>query len=219
MMTDADLNHNYEGVFDGRLISGEKPALLLVDMVQAYLQVSSPLYCKTAQSAVGRAAELLSAARQAGLPIAHSCVSYTPGGANGGLFYRKVPSLKVFDEGSPLGAFAEPLIPLEGELIITKQYPSAFFATDLAEQLHSAGADTLIIAGFSTSGCVRASALDAMQNEFAPFVVRDACADRHAKVHEANLFDLGAKYAEICDQSDAIEMIALAASAAAPDRA
>ena len=120
MMTDADLNHNYEGVFDGQLISGEKPALLLVDMVLAYLQVSSPLYCETAQSAVDSAAKLLSAARQAGLTIAHSCVSYTPGGANGGLFYQKVPSLKVFDEGSLLGAFADPLIPLQGEIIITK---------------------------------------------------------------------------------------------------
>jgi len=177
-------------------------------MVEAYLQPSSPLYCETAKDAVGCAAELLSAARQAGLPIAHSCVSYTPGGANGGLFYRKVPSLNVFDEGSPLGAFAEPLAPVEGEIVITKQYPSAFFATGLAEQLKSAGVDTLIIAGFSTSGCVRASALDALQHEFAPFIAHEACADRHTKVHEANLFDLQAKYAELCDCDEAVKILA-----------
>jgi maleamate amidohydrolase len=90
---------------------------------------------------------------------------------------------------------------------VTKQYPSAFFGTDLAEQLLSQGIDTLIIGGFSTSGCVRASVVDAIQHGFVPLVVREACADRHASPHEANLFDMQAKYAEVIGEADAIRAL------------
>ncbi len=196
------------GPFDGHLQPGERPALLLVDMVQAYLDPRSPLYCQTAKAALDKAAGMLEAAREASKPVILTKVRYTNGGANGGIFYKKIPVLNVFDEGSPLGAFPRTLQPRDGETVVTKQYPSAFFDTSLATMLVEREIDTLLIAGFSTSGCVRASALDAMQHGFAPFVVRDACADRQANVHEANLFDLQAKYAEVIDAGVARRMLA-----------
>jgi maleamate amidohydrolase len=113
----------------------------------------------------------------------------------------------VFDRGSPLGAFPPSLQPEDGETIITKQFASAFFGTSLAALLTELRVDTLLITGLSTSGCVRATALDAIQNGFAPFVVRDACGDRHQSPHEANLFDLQAKYAEVISEAEAIEML------------
>ena len=96
-----------------------------------------------------------------------------------------------------LAAFADGLEPLPGETLITKQYASAFFGTSLASTLTSLGVDTVLIAGVSTSGCVRASAVDCCQHGFIPVVVRDAVGDRAPGPHEANLFDLQAKYAEV----------------------
>ena len=124
------------------------------------------------------------------------------------MFYRKAPVLKVFTQGSPLGAFPPGLAPLPGEMVVTKQYPSAFFGTSLAAALGKQGVDTLLIGGYSTSGCVRASALDAMQHGFVPLVVREACADRHQAPHEANLFDLQAKYAEVIGEAEALALLA-----------
>jgi nicotinamidase-related amidase len=96
-----------------------------------------------------------------------------------------------------MGAFAEGLEPLPDEPVITKQYASAFFGTSLASTLTAMGIDTVLIAGLSTSGCVRASTVDAVQHGFIPVVVRDAVGDRDPGPHEANLFDLQAKYAEV----------------------
>lgn len=205
-MAADDLSTNYAGAFDGHLPFGERPALLIVDYVMAYLDPSSPLYAGV-EDALASTERLLAAARAAAIPVYFTNVVYEPGGANGGLFYRKIPALRVFDAGSPLGAFPASLEPLAGETVISKQYASAFFGTPLASLLAAMGVDTLLIAGLSTSGCVRASALDALQSGFAPFVVRDACGDRHPAPHEANLFDLQAKYAEVISESEAIDRL------------
>lgn len=198
---------NYAGVYEGRLQPGTRPALLIVDVVAAYLEEGSPLYMATAAAARDSNARLAAAARAAGVPVVFTNVRYQPGGADGGVFYRKAPVLKVFDEGSPLGAFPDGLTPQAGDRVFTKQYPSAFFGTGLAEMLHGEGIDTLLITGYSTSGCVRASALDAMQYGFIPLVVREACADRHDAPHEANLFDLQAKYAEVISEEQALAIV------------
>lgn len=201
-----ELARNYAGAFDGHLRFGTNPALLIVDFVMAYLDTASPLYAGV-EDALASNERLLAAARSASVPVVFTNVVYQPGGADGGLFYKKVPALKLFDEGSPLGAFPASLEPLAGEIVISKQYPSAFFGTSLAAQLDQRKVDTLLITGLSTSGCVRATALDALQNGFAPFVVRDACGDRHPAPHEANLFDLQAKYAEVIGESEAIKLL------------
>lgn len=195
---------NYAGVYEGRLQPGSRRALLIVDVVMAYLEDTSPLFMETAAAARDSNVRLADAARAAGVPVVFTGVTYKPDGSDGGVFYRKAPVLKAFIEGSPLGAFPPELTPLPGDKVFTKQYPSAFFGTGLAEALHAEGIDTLLITGYSTSGCVRASALDAMQYGFVPLVVREACADRHPAPHEANLFDLQAKYAEVISEAEAL---------------
>jgi maleamate amidohydrolase len=199
----GDLTENYKGAFDGHLPFGQRPALLIVDFVLAYLDPASPLYAGV-EDALASNERLLAAARKAKIPVLFTNVVYTPGGADGGVFYRKVPALKLFDKGSPLGAFPDSLQPKDGELVISKQYASSFFGTHLAATLTTKGVDTLLITGLSTSGCVRATALDACQHGFLPFVVREACGDRHPGPHEANLFDLQAKYAEVISETQAI---------------
>lgn len=202
-----DLTSNYRGVLDGQLPFGESPAVLIVDVVMAYLDPASPLYAGV-EGALASCERLVAAARTASVPVIFTNVEYQPGGKDGGVFYRKVPALRVFDRGSSLGAFPPTLQPLPGELIVIKQYASAFFATPLASSLSASGIDSLLIGGFSTSGCIRATALDACQHGFIPFVVSDACGDRHPDPHAANLFDLQAKYAEVIGEHDALTLLA-----------
>jgi maleamate amidohydrolase len=198
-----DLSANYSGAFDGHLTFGARPALLIIDFVMAYLEMTSPLYAGV-EDALASNERLLAVARTVHIPVIFTAVQFQPGGADGGLFYRKVPALKCFDAGSPLGAFPPSLQPRDGERVISKQYASAFFGTSLALTLTAMRIDTLLITGVSTSGCVRASALDALQHGFAPFVVREACGDRHEAPHEASLFDLQAKYAEVISEAVAL---------------
>lgn len=190
------------GVFDGRLAFGARPALLVVDVVMAYLTPGAPLYDPVFAVALTVIERLVAAARAARVPVIFTNVVYQPGGADGGLFYRKVPALQAFQRGSPAGAFPPSLQPRGDETVVSKQYASAFFGTSLAATLTAARIDTVIVTGFSTSGCIRATALDALQHGFVPFVVRDACADRHPAPHEANLTDLQAKYAEVVSEAE-----------------
>lgn len=201
------LTSSYAGAFDGSLPFGTRPALLVVDVVVAYLTPGSPLYDPAFEAALASNERLVAAARKAGMPVIFTNVVYQPGGADGGLFYAKVPALSAFQRGSPMGAFPDTLQPLPGETIVSKQYASAFFGTSLASTLAAQRIDSLLVTGFSTSGCVRATALDALQSGFVPFVVREACGDRHAAPHEANLFDLQAKYAEVIDEARALALI------------
>lgn len=204
----SDLHSDYARAgFGGRLPFGRKPALLLIDVVMAYIDPASPLYVAP-QAALACMRRLADAARAAGAPVVYTRVVYQRGGADGGLFYRKVPALAAFQEGGPMGAFPEALAPQPGDLVVTKQYASAFFGTSLASALRAQGVDTVVIGGFSTSGCVRASGLDALQSGFIPYVVDAACADRDRRPHEANLFDLQAKYAEVVDEATAVELLA-----------
>lgn len=198
---------NYDGVFDGRLPFGKRPALIVIDVVMAYLTPGSPLYDPAFETALAANERLVAAARAAGVPVIFTNVVYQPGGTDGGLFYRKVPALKAFDRGSAAGDFPPSLQPLAAETIVSKQYASAFFGTSLASTLTAAWIDTVILTGFSTSGCVRATTLDALQHGFVPFVVREACGDRHPAPHEANLFDLQAKYAEVVGEAEALALI------------
>lgn len=192
--------------FGGHLPFGKRPALLIVDVCRAYLDPASPLYVG-AESALAANITLAAAARAAHVPVVFTRVRYSAGGLDGGLFYRKVPALAAYLDDNPLGDFDPGLVPEPGDLVVTKQYASAFFATSLAANLTAIGIDSLLITGFSTSGCVRATALDAIQHGFIPYVVRDACGDRAPGPHESNLFDLQAKYAEVVGLDDALALI------------
>jgi len=205
----GSLTDNYAaGGFGLALQPGRRPALLVIDFVQAYLVAGSPLYAGAEPARVA-AQTLLEAARRARIPVVHTNVQYQAGGRDGGVFFRKVPALKCFEAGArpDLAAFAAGLEPIAGETVVTKQYASAFFGTSLASTLTALGVDTLLIAGVSTSGCVRASAVDACQHGFIPLVVREAVGDRHPAPHEANLFDLQAKYAEVVGLELALEYL------------
>jgi nicotinamidase-related amidase len=192
-----------------RLEPGAKPALIVVDFVRAYLVPGSPLYAGV-ETARAAAVKLLGLARAANIPVMHTNVGYEPGGADGGVFFRKLPALASFERGRhpELAAFAEGLEPRPGEQVFTKQYASAFFGTRLAESLRALAVDTVLVAGVSTSGCIRATAVDACQHGFVPLVVREAVGDRHPAPHEANLFDLQAKYAEVIGLDEAERYLA-----------
>ena len=203
-----DLAADYRDAgFGGRLPFGKRPALLIIDFVRAYIEPGSPLYagCEAAFESTKR---IRAAARKKGLPVIFTGVEYEKGGANGGIFYRKVAALKAFERGSPMGDYCAGLVPEADESLLLKQYASAFFGTPLAATLTSRGIDTVIITGVSTSGCVRATAVDACQHGFVPYVVRDAVGDRDPRPHEASLFDLAAKYAEVVSEAEITALIA-----------
>lgn len=206
-MAQTDLERDYASAgFGGRLLPGDRPALLIVDVVMAYLDPESALYA-CADSALAANERLLAAARLAGLPIFFTNIEYEADGVDGGMFYRKVPALKAFRRGSPESCFPPSLRPRETEVVVSKKYPSAFFGTPLAAMLTAGGIDTVIVTGYSTSGCVRATALDALCHGFRPFVVRDACGDRDQSVHESNLFDIQAKVAEVIAEDEALALM------------
>jgi len=211
-MSEESLAANYARAgYTARLAAGQRPALLLIDLVGAYFLEDSPLYGGEGCAAALRgAAQLLSAARAAAIPVIHTNVAYQPGGRDGGVFFRKVPALAHFEAGRhpTHAAFAAEVMPVAGETVVTKQYASAFFGTSVAATLTSLGVDTLLIGGVSTSGCVRATAVDACQHGFIPWVVRDAVGDRAQAPHEANLFDLQAKYAEVVSLEQAVQILA-----------
>jgi len=130
-------------------------------------------------------------------------VIYRKGGADGGVFFRKAPVLSCFLAGSATQRFADGLTPRDEDWIVSKQYPSAFFGTSLAATLTANGVDTLVITGLTTSGCVRATCVDSMSHGFIALVVRDAVGDRDPRPHEANLYDMNAKYADVVSETEA----------------
>ena len=202
-MSDDRLRADYAAAgFGRRLDPGRRPALLLVDLVRAYFTPGSELYLGD-DACLASAARLLAVARRCGVPVVHTRVRYAEGGADGGVFFRKVGALARLVGDSPDGQLMPQVAPRPGEPVVVKQYASAFFGTSLASTLTSLGVDTTVIAGVSTSGCVRATAVDACQHGFVPLVVRDAVGDRDPGPHEANLFDLQAKYAEVVDEATA----------------
>jgi maleamate amidohydrolase len=198
-----DLEANYQRAYSGRIGFGKKPALLMVDFVQAYFEPGCDLYAGV-DDALASALRLRQAAHEARIPVILTRVVYHESGFDGGRFFEKAKPLRNFLPGSPTAAWPAGLTPLASELIIPKQYPSAFFGTSLASTLTAAGIDTVLLTGLSTSGCVRATCVDSMSHGFRTIVIRDACGDRHPAPHEANLFDMNAKYADVVEEAEAI---------------
>jgi len=211
-----DLRDNYAATFAGnRLGFGRRPALLLIDFLAGYTTEGSPFYAPGVRDALANSIALLAAARAAAIPVVHTNVRYGPGLANGGMFVRKIPALACMVEGNPLAAFCAGVEPLASETVISKQYASAFFATSLAPLLTARGVDTTILAGCTTSGCIRASAIDAISHGFRPIVVRECVGDRHPAPHQANLFDIDAKYGDVVGRAEAIAYLEGLGSSAA----
>jgi maleamate amidohydrolase len=157
--------------------------------------------------AIERTVHLLAAARRHGWPVAHSRIVYAADGSDDNVFSLKVPGMATLTEGHPNSAIVPELTPAAGELVVRKTVPSAFFGTQLAPWLSQRAVQTLIVAGAVTSGCVRASVVDAMSHGFRPLVVSDCVGDRALGPHDANLFDMQQKYAAVMTLDEALSTI------------
>ena len=204
----SDLEDDYEGVFDGKTGFGRRPAVLVVDFINAHTTKGSALFAPGVVDAVKETVELLEAARRGGVPIIYTRVVYQAGGFDGGVFVEKVPVLRTMVEGEPLADIVPELPPTRDDVIINKQYASAFFGTSLAAMLTSHGIDTVIVTGCSTSGCIRATAVDGMQHGFRVVVPRECVGDRRPEPHEANLFDIDSKYGDVVGKRQVLDYLA-----------
>jgi maleamate amidohydrolase len=157
--------------------------------------------------AIERTVHLLAAARRHGWPVAHSRIVYAADGSDDNVFSLKVPGMATLTEDHPNSAIVPELTPAAGELVVRKTVPSAFFGTQLAPWLSQRAVQTLIVAGAVTSGCVRASVVDAMSHGFRPLVVSDCVGDRAVGPHDANLFDMQQKYAAVMTLDEALATI------------
>lgn len=206
MSETEDLLANYKKAYDRRVGFGTRPALILIDFCMGYFDPSCELYAGV-DDALASALRVREAARAAGVPVILTNVVYHPSAIDGGRFFEKAAPLKNFLKGSPMGAWGPGLEPFEDELVVSKQYPSAFFGTSLASTLTAMGVDSVLLTGLTTSGCVRASCVDAMSHGFRTAVIAQACGDRHSAPHEANLFDMNAKYADVVSEDEAITFL------------
>nr|WP_245211486.1 isochorismatase family protein [Neoroseomonas oryzicola] len=180
---------------------GAAPALVIVDFVVGF---SDPAHFGGGNigPAIEQTVQLLAFARRQGWPVAHTRVVYAEDGSDAGVFTLKAPSLRKLTETSPLSQIVPELAPLPGELVVRKQGASGFFDTNLAGWLAFRRVDTVAVAGCTTSGCVRATVVDAMQHNFRTVCVVDCVGDRAIAPHEANLFDMGQKYADLMTRAD-----------------
>ena len=207
-MAERDLQENYKGVFDGRIGYGQKPAVLVIDFLNAYTTPGSPLYAPAVVDAVRETVDVLDMARSKGILVVYTRVIYSSHGLDGGIFVKKVPVLRKMVEGEPLADIVPELPPAPQDVVVNKQYASVFFGTSIPALLTSQRVDTVILTGCSTSGCVRASAVDGMEYGFRVIVPRECVGDRHEGPHEANLFDINSKYGDVVSKAEVLEYLA-----------
>jgi nicotinamidase-related amidase len=182
--------------FGKRIGFGSRPALIVIDLIKAFTDPERPLGSDL-DDVVGATCDLLTAARAVPIPILFTSTWYHPDLTDAGIWRLKQPmldDLRVDGDGHELDAR---LGQREGETLVIKKYASGFFGTDLASRLTSGGVDTLLLVGATTSGCVRATAVDAVQSGFRPMVVAEAVGDRSQAAHDQSLFDLEQKYADV----------------------
>jgi maleamate amidohydrolase len=187
--------------FGNRIGFGRRSALLIVDFTVGF---NDPELFGGGNiaDAVKRSVELLAFFRKAKLPVAFTRVVYAEDGSDAGVFCVKAPNLRMLTETHPAGQIVPELAPRPGELMVRKTQASAFFGTGLAPWLVQQDADTVVVSGCTTSGCVRASVVDALSHNFRPIVARDCVGDRALAPHEANLFDMAQKYADVLERDE-----------------
>ncbi|MQA81706.1 MAG: isochorismatase family protein [Streptosporangiales bacterium] len=181
--------------FTGAFTFGSRPAVVVVDFCLGFTNPSFQLGSEMGE-VVRRTRTVLAAARKRGVPIVFTTIAYDEGAQAATAWVRKVPSLRELATGSRAVEIDPLLGRLPHEALITKTGASAFFGTPLASMLTACGVDTVLVAGATTSGCVRATVVDSVQHGFGTFVITDCIADRSTGPHEANLFDMTAKYAD-----------------------
>ena len=190
--------------FHGRAGFGTRPALLVIDVNVGFTDPASPLACDL-DGVVEAIARLLGEARAAGLPVVYTTVSYDEGDKlAAAAFIDKIPALLTLEAGSRWVEIDPRIAPLPHEPVLNKLFASAFFGTPLSSLLTAAGCDGVIVTGASTSGCVRATVVDALQHGFRPVVPREAVGDRNAAAHEANLYDIDTKYGDVVSVDEVV---------------
>ncbi|MBC9907062.1 N-carbamoylsarcosine amidohydrolase [Achromobacter xylosoxidans] len=177
--------------------------LLIVDLVNGFAD-PAVFGGGNIPQAIEQTVGLLAYARKQGWPVAHSRIVFADDDADHNIFTLKVPGMLTLKEADHNSAIVPLLAPAAGELVVRKTVPSAFFGTSLAAWLSQRGVQTLLVAGAVTSGCVRASVVDAMQYGFRPLVVSDCVGDRAIGPHDANLFDMQQKYATVLTRDEAV---------------
>ena len=210
-MDDADI-YRRQGI-GNQLGFGKRPALINVDFVNSF---NDPEWFGggNIDAAVKRTVGLLEAARRNQVPVVFTRVIYAEDGSDTGVFVEKAPGLAKLTADHPMSQVVPELEPIEGELIVDKTEASAFFGTGLAAWLTYRGVDTVIVTGATTSGCVRATVVDACAHNFRPMVPEDCVGDRAIGPHEANLFDMGRKYADVMTRDEIIAVLDKIAAAA-----
>lgn len=192
--------------FTGGFTLGERPGIVVVDFSLGFTDPSCPLGFD-ASAEVGRTWEVLQAARRCGAFVVFTTIVFDEGARRASTWLRKVPSMGALVPGSPWVEIDPRLGRLEGEPVVGKEGASAFFGTPLQSILVGRRVDSVLLLGATTSGCVRASAVDSVQHGFPTFVVLDCCADRSMGPHEASLFDLTAKYADGCTSEEVVRYL------------
>lgn len=187
----------------GRVGFGSRPAVLVVDFILGFTDASSPLGSDLS-SALENTLELLETARARGVPVFYTTTVYEKAMVDAGLFVRKVPSLAVLQRGSEWVRVDPRLRPMPSEPVIDKRYASAFFGTHLGSTLAASGIDTVIVTGCTTSGCVRATVVDALQHGLRAIVPRECVGDRSPAQHAANLIDIDGKYGDVMDLAEVV---------------
>jgi len=194
-------------VLGGTQTRGRRPCLVVVDLTYGFTEPPSPLACDAGE-ALAATAQLLAAAREHDVPCVFTRIEYTDGDrAAAAAFIEKVPGLETLTPGSRATQIDDAVAPRAEESVLVKLFPSAFFGTPLASLLAARGCDCVVIVGASTSGCVRATAVDALQHGYRVVVPRAAVADRAAAPQEAALFDIQAKYGEVVELDDALALL------------
>ncbi len=184
---------------------GERPALILVDVINGFTNPACPLGSES-DSVVSACKSLLDIFRSKQLPVFFTTVVYRDE-SQARVFRQRVPALNVLKPDSEWVKIDPRVAPVDGESIIEKQWASGFFNTDLKQRLIDAGVDSIVVGGLTTSGCVRATAVDGLQNDYRVVVAIEATGDRNVAAHESNLFDLQAKYVDVLALEDVIENI------------
>jgi maleamate amidohydrolase len=199
--------------FHGRAGFGLRPALLVVDVNVGFTDPESPLACGL-DGVVVAIQRLLGEARAAQLPVVYTTVSYDEGDRlAAAAFIDKIPALLTLEAGSRWVEIDPRIAPLPDEPVLNKLFASAFFGTPLSNLLTAAGCDGVIVTGASTSGCVRATVVDALQHGFRPVVPREAVGDRNPAAHEANLYDIDTKYGDVVSLDEVIAHLEASAGA------
>jgi len=192
--------------FGQRTGLGKSPALLVVDFVNGFADPEI-FGGGNIPEAVAGTVPLLAFARGQGMPVVFTRIVYAADGSDASLWCQKVPRLRDLTEDAPASQIVSALRPQRGELVIRKTQASAFFGTHLAACLVAYGVDSLIVTGCTTSGCVRATVVDAMSFNYRTVVVTDCVGDRALDPHRANLFDMGQKYSDLMRASEVISIL------------